>query len=91
MKHAGKTALGTIEPVLGELRLLDGMRERKPGVFYRKSSAFIHFHEDPAGIFADVRGEAEWLRMPVNTLSDRRELVRLVREILNPLDSSRRR
>ena len=82
MKHAGQTALETLQPMLRELRLLEGMRERKPGVFYRKSSAFIHFHEDPAGIFADVRGEAEWLRMPVNTRPERRGFVILVRDLL---------
>jgi hypothetical protein len=82
MKHAGEAALAAIEPILMELRRLEGIRERKPGVFYMKSSAFIHFHEDPAGIFADVRRDPEWLRLPVNTSSERRQLVRLVREIL---------
>jgi hypothetical protein len=81
MKHAGEAALDSIEPLLTELRRLEGIRERKPGVFYKKSSAFIHFHEDPAGIFADVRREREWLRLPVNTPSERRQLVRLVRKI----------
>ena len=31
------------------------LTERTPGSFYRKSSAFLHFHEDPAGLFADVK------------------------------------
>jgi hypothetical protein len=82
MKHAGEAALGAIQPMLTELRQLEGIRERSPGVFYQKSSAFIHFHEDPAGIFADVRRDREWLRLPVNTASERRQMVRLVREIL---------
>ena len=34
---------------------LDGLTERTPGTFYRRSRAFLHFHADPAGIFADVR------------------------------------
>lgn len=82
MKHAGGAALEIIEPMLIELRQLEGIRERKPGVFYKKSSAFIHFHEDPAGIFVDMRRDSEWLRLPVNTSSERRQLVRLVGEIL---------
>jgi hypothetical protein len=82
MKHAGETALATIEPMLDEIRGLEGVRERKPGIFYSKSGAFVHFHEDPAGIFADVRRGREWLRLPVNTGGERRELVRLVREIV---------
>jgi len=82
MKHASEAALEGIQPVLLELRQLDGMRERKPGLFYRKSAAFIHFHQDPAGIFADVRRDREWLRLPVNTASERRQFVRLVKEML---------
>lgn len=82
MKHAGKAALDTIEPMLMELRQLEGIRERKRGIFYRTSSAFIHFHEDPTGIFADLRRDGEWLRLPVNRPFERRQLVRLAREIL---------
>ena len=26
-------------------------------MFYRRSAAFLHFHEDPAGLFADIRGD----------------------------------
>lgn len=84
MKHPGEAALIAIEPMLGELRKLEGIQERKRGVFYRKSSAFIHFHEDPAGLFADLRKpDGEWLRMPVNTAAERRRLVREAREILD--------
>jgi hypothetical protein len=82
MKHASEAALDSIQPVLLELRQLEGIREKKPGLFYRKSSAFIHFHEDPAGIFADVSRDREWLRLPVNTASERRQFVRLVKETL---------
>jgi hypothetical protein len=31
------------------------MSEKKRGVFYFKSRAFLHFHEDPKGMFADIR------------------------------------
>jgi hypothetical protein len=82
MKHAGEAALTAIEPVLHELRQLEGIRERRPGVFYKKSSAFIHFHEDPAGIFVDVRRNGEWIRLPVNTPSERHQLVRLARKVV---------
>jgi hypothetical protein len=80
VKHARDAALDSIEPVLIELRQLDDLREKKRGVFYKKSIAFIHFHEDPAGIFADLRCGSEWLRLPVNTLADRRRLLRLTKE-----------
>ena len=54
MKHATATALDRIEPLLTRLRLLP-LKEKSRGVFYLKSKAFLHFHEDPAGLFADIR------------------------------------
>jgi hypothetical protein len=80
VKHARDAALDSIEPVLMELRQLSDVHEKKRGVFYKKSTAFIHFHEDPAGIFADLRRGSEWLRLPVNTAADRRRLLRLAKE-----------
>jgi hypothetical protein len=55
MKHATQTALDALEPLLVELRGVSGLVEKSRGVFYRKSKAFLHFHEDPKGLFADVR------------------------------------
>lgn len=55
MKHAGEIALDQLEPLLARVRALPGLTEKKRGVFYRKSRAFLHFHEDPRGLFGDVR------------------------------------
>lgn len=81
MKHAGGAALETIEPLLAEIRSLPVLTERKRGVFYRKSTAFLHFHEDPAGIFADLREASGWQRLPANSAADRRELLRRIRKV----------
>jgi hypothetical protein len=67
MTHAGPEALDLLEPVLAKLRKLDGLRERKRGAFYRGSSAFLHFHEDPAGFFADLKVADDFVRFPVNS------------------------
>lgn len=55
MKHAGTAALDQLEPLLARLREIAGLKERSRGVFYLRSKAFLHFHEDPAGLFADFR------------------------------------
>jgi len=75
MKHAGPAALARLEALLGLLRLRPGLIEKRPGVFYRRGRAFLHFHEDPAGLFADIRSGEDWDRMPVN---DAMEHVRLI-------------
>jgi hypothetical protein len=79
MKHAGAATLDALEPLLSEIRSVPSLTERKRGIFYRKSQAFLHFHEDPAGIFADLRGGSGWLRLPANSAAERRELLRRIR------------
>jgi hypothetical protein len=44
-----------LEPLLQRIRACGGLREKSRGIFYLKSRAYLHFHEDAAGIFADVR------------------------------------
>ena len=91
MKHATDVALDALEPLLRELRRFDALTERKRGVFYRGSSAFIHFHEDSAGFFADAKVSPDWVRFDVTTAAQRRAFVREVRACLrvNALAKSR--
>jgi hypothetical protein len=56
MRHARDSDLDRLEDLLAELRILPGLVEKKRGVFYRKSRSFLHFHEDPKGLFADIGG-----------------------------------
>jgi hypothetical protein len=67
MKHASATALHGLAELLEQIRVKEGIKEKKLGIFYRKSKSFLHFHEDPAGLFADLRVGADFDRYPVNT------------------------
>ena len=84
MKHATPAALDLIEPLLQRVRDLGGLKEKSRGVFYRGSSAFLHFHEDPAGMFADLRADSDWARYPVNRASEQTGLVRAIKASLSP-------
>jgi hypothetical protein len=82
VKHVSPEGLDQLETLLDELRALTTLREKKRGVFYRKSRAFLHFHEDPSGLYADVRLHSEFERRPVSTRAAQRELMRRVRAVL---------
>ena len=75
MKHAGPEALAVLSELLQKLRNRTGLVERKPGIFYVKGKAFLHFHEDRAGLFADLRQGGDWLRLAVNDVGDRERLL----------------
>jgi hypothetical protein len=81
MKHAGEEALDRLDGLLDELRATEGLMEKKRGIFYRKSKAFLHFHEDPSGLYADVRVGAEFERHRIETAKERAALLALVRSV----------
>ena len=79
MKHAGPAALDALEPLLERVRALPGLKEKARGAFYRKSRAVLHFHEDPAGLFADVRLSGDDVtRMRVTDPAEQEALARLL-------------
>ena len=80
MKHATRETLEGMQALLDGIRRIPELKEKSPGTFYRRSSAFLHFHEDPAGIFADLKVGGEWERLRVNTARERSALVKRARE-----------
>lgn len=89
MRHAREEALNALEDVLTEVRTFDGLTERKRGAFYRKSAGFLHFHEDPAGLFADLKVDVEWQRFRVSTWEERAALLSRVEVKLGTARSGR--
>jgi len=83
VRHPRDGELDRMAPVLEQLRGIDGLVERKPGVFYRRSKAFLHFHVDGDDFYADVRFDgADFDRMKVTTKAEQRSLVAAVRRAL---------
>ncbi len=83
MKHAGDESLDQLETVLAELRALEGLKEKSRGAFYYHAKALLHFHEDPAGLFVDLREEDGFVRYGVTISSQRSALLLHVRDQLS--------
>lgn len=76
MKHANEETLAQLTPLLEQIRRrMPPLREKGVGKFYLKSSAFLHFHDDPAGIFADLKVADDWQRYPANNDADYSQLL----------------
>jgi hypothetical protein len=82
MKHAGREALDQLADLLDDIRKQDSLKEKKRGVFYQKAAAFLHFHEDPGGLFADLRAGLTWERLPVTTKAQRSRFLSRIRTVL---------
>jgi len=74
--------LNRVEALLQELRRVPGLKEKTRGTFYRGSRAFLHFHEDPDGVFADVRLADDFERARVTTPAEQASLLRRIRQVL---------
>jgi hypothetical protein len=79
VKHATEAGLDSLESLLERLRSVPGLVEKRRGVFYRGSRAFLHFHEDPTGMYADVRLGEDFERLRVTTRREQNLLVSSVR------------
>lgn len=84
MRHATQEDLDHVAELLGALRQLPQLRERKRGYFSRGSRAFLHFHEDAGDLYADVRLDSEFQRMRVTSRREQAEFLAQVRAALQP-------
>ena len=81
MKHAGSETFAQLDDLLTQLRQVPELTERRTGVFYRRSRAFLHFHADPTGPYADLRvhNDQDFVRFRVRAATERTRLLREVR------------
>jgi len=56
-------------------------------VFHLNGRPFLHFHEEPEGIFADVLLVKGRVHLPVSTESEQSELLEQIDHALSSLDS----
>lgn len=80
MRHARDHDLDRVETLLIQLRAVSGLVEKKRGVFYRRGRAFLHVHEDPTGMFADLSDPDE--RLDVTEPAGQAALLDAVRDRL---------
>ena len=85
MKHAGPDALDILGPLLAQIRKHEQLKEKKRGLFYIKGKSFLHFHEDPAGLFADISLGVKTWRLRVSTQAERRVLLAKIKNVLTDL------
>ncbi len=85
MKHASTDTIKRLSPLLRQIRKIPGLVEKKPGIYYRRSKAFLHFHEEGDEVFADVRLVApDFDRFPCTTSSEQTALVTAIASVLAP-------
>jgi len=77
MAHASPDALKPLLPLLRQLREIKGLTERQPGIFYLRSNAFLHFHDDGGTLYADLKkaGGMGFERYALDTPPQQRKLV----------------
>lgn len=87
MKHADSTTLAQLAPLLDQVgRRVPPLNEKGTGRFYLKSVAFLHFHHDPSGLFADLKADGHWQRFAVNSEADYVILLNALDQQLPPQD-----
>ena len=77
MRHVRAAALDALEPLLQRLRSRPALTERPRSVFYLKSRPFLHFHEDAAGLYADMKSSdaGDFVRSKIDGLQAQERLL----------------
>jgi hypothetical protein len=81
--HATPQALDMLEALLAEIRRRPGLTERKRGVFYRRSAAWLQLHGRPGAIHADLKVGRDWVRYAADRPNDWRRLLAALDRSLN--------
>ena len=82
MERGDEARWRCLSEVRESLRRRTALVEKRPGIFYVRGKAFLHFHEDRVGIFADVRDHGNWRRFPANSAAERATLLAAVDDCL---------
>jgi len=70
---AQNVSLESLEDLIALFRAFPGIRETKPGIFARRrGKPWLHVHQDPDGLVADIRTGKEWERFHMSE-PERRE------------------
>ena len=75
-----------LAPLLGALRGYSMLDEVKPATFHLRGRDFIHFHETPDGVVADVLLARGRVHMSVCTSSEQAELLERIENRLASLE-----
>jgi len=96
-QHLGHTkpeALADLRVELQLIRSLTGITERSPGVFYWKSTAFLHFHDQDGKRWADVKSAAGWKHVAIDfvaTAQDKADFIAETRQAYAELTRNRKK
>jgi hypothetical protein len=56
-------------------------------VFYLNSRAFLHFHDDPSGVYADARLADDFVRLVATSPSEQSDLLERIDDCLSTIES----
>lgn len=82
-----QSTLETLAPLLDVLRSYSMLEEVRPTAFYLNNKDFIHFHEGPEGVYADVLLNNGRVSMPASNPQEQTELFARIEKKLSALQS----
>ena len=78
----------TLRPLFNFLRSYSALEETAESKFLLRGKDFIHFHDDPDGLWADVKLSKGRVRVAVRTIAEQGELMGKIADKLDALESS---
>ena len=86
-----ESTLHILEPLLRVLRTYEVLEEVRPASFHLDGRDFLHFHDEPSGLVADVRLSRERIRHAVGNPAQQSELLERIEPYLERLEAAGRK
>ena len=85
-----RKTLEVLAPLLDVLRAHPSLRELRLAAFLLNGREFLHFHEEPEGLFADVLLARGRVHMPVSSPAEQAALLEQIDRVLESLERRER-
>lgn len=66
MGHTKSQDLTDLSRELAQIRELEGLKEKSPGIFYYKAIGFLHFHDKDGKRWADIKAKDGWQELAID-------------------------
>lgn len=81
MAHTKFEDLRDLHNELEKIRVLPGLKEKVPGIFYDKSIPFLHFHDKDSVCSADIKIDGDWVRLEIDFSASAKEKASFLKRV----------
>lgn len=82
MGHTKPQDLADLKTELQQIEKLPGLIHKKPGIFYYKSTSFLHFHDKDGKRWAHIKIDKDWQELDIDFTASKTTKAQFIKQVL---------